>query len=61
MHSPSYLKTGTASGTIVIVLANINSADLLKTAVLAAVGAMVSFLVSYIFKRIFEKKNPDAE
>lgn len=58
MYSPSYLKTGTASGTCIILLANINSADLLKTAVLAAVGAVVSFLVSYLFKRIFEKKKP---
>ena len=57
MHSPSYLKTGTASGTCIILLANIHSADLLKTAVLAAVGAMVSFLVSYLFKRIVNRQH----
>jgi len=61
MQSSSYLKTGTAGGTLVIILANISSSDLLKTALLAAVGAMVSFLVSYLFKRIFEKRKLPGE
>ena len=41
-------RIGVAGGTITIILANINSSDLLKTAVLAATGAIVSFFVSYL-------------
>jgi hypothetical protein len=38
---------GTLGGIITIVLANIQAGDLLKTIVLAAVGAVVSLLVSH--------------
>ena len=43
-------KTGTAGGTLLSIFANINSEDLLKTAVLAAVGAVVSFAVTLLLK-----------
>ena len=36
-------KAGTAAGTLLSIFANINSMDLIKTALLAAVGALVSF------------------
>lgn len=39
-------KAGTLGGTILTVLFNIQSSDLIKTAVLAAVGAVVSFSVT---------------
>jgi hypothetical protein len=56
MQHPSFLKTGTAGGTITILFANIDADDLLKTAVLAAVGAVVSLVVSYVLKQMFGKK-----
>lgn len=39
-------KAGTAGGTLLTVLANISTGDLVHTSVLAAVGALVSFTVS---------------
>jgi len=39
---------GTLGGIITIILVNINAGDLLRTMVLAAVGAIVSLSVSYI-------------
>jgi hypothetical protein len=41
-------KTGTASGTLLVLLLKINLADLLSTALLAAVGATTSFLISVL-------------
>lgn len=45
-------KAGTASGTMLIILVNISSEDLIKTAVLAGVGAAVSFAVTLILKAV---------
>jgi len=41
---------GTLGGILTILLVNINAGDLLKTMVLAAVGAVVSLLVSLACK-----------
>ncbi|HTC00224.1 MAG TPA: hypothetical protein VK705_06035 [Ferruginibacter sp.] len=46
----THTKAGTASGTLLTIFANIHSADLVKTAVLAAIGAMVSFSVTLCLK-----------
>jgi len=46
----SSTKVGTAGGTLLTIIANINSADLLKTASLAAIGAVVSFGVTLLLK-----------
>ena len=46
---------GTAGGILTILLININAGDLLKTMVLAAVGAVVSLLVSLACKYGFRK------
>ncbi len=43
-------KVGTAGGTLLTVLANISTGDLVHTSVLAAVGALVSFTVSILLK-----------
>ena len=37
---------GTAGGTLLVLLTQINKADLINTCVMAGVGAMVSYLVS---------------
>ena len=41
-----HTKYGTLGGIITILLYNINTGDVIKTAVLAAIGASVSFIVS---------------
>jgi hypothetical protein len=50
------VRTGTLGGTITILLANIHSAELFKTAVLAAVGAIVSFGCSMLMKRLLGRR-----
>lgn len=47
-------KAGTVSGTLLTIFANINSEDLLKTALLAAVGAFVSFSVTILLKALIK-------
>ena len=56
MQDSYFLKTGTAGGTLTILFANINTDDLVKTVVLAAVGATVSLVVSFVLKKLFGKK-----
>ena len=54
-------RMGTWSGTLLVVLVNISAGELLKTTVLAAVGAVVSFMVSWLLKwsthRYKQKRN----
>ena len=51
-------KTGTIVGTLAIIFANITTGDLLKTVVLAALGAVVSFCVSLLLKRMVKWRRP---
>ena len=49
-------KAGTAGGTLLTIIVNIKSEDVLKTTILAAVGAVVSFGVSCLLKRYIRIK-----
>jgi hypothetical protein len=58
MNWPSFLsgsKIGTAGGTLTILFLNISSPDVIKTIVMAAVGATISFVVSQVLKWVFKK------
>jgi len=44
------LRLGTAAGTLLSALPHIGTDELLKTAILAAVGATVSFMVSLLLR-----------
>ena len=46
-------KAGTVGGTLLTVITNINKDDIFKTIVLAVIGAVVSFCVSYLLKKLF--------
>jgi hypothetical protein len=46
---------GTAGGTFVSVLPNLHSEDILKTIILAALGAIVSFIISLLLKYLIKK------
>jgi hypothetical protein len=46
---------GTFSGTVLTVLATINSMDIVKTVVLAIIGASVSFCVSLFWRWVWAK------
>ena len=48
-------KRGTAGGTLLTILANITSEDIIKTAILAAVGAVVSFGVTLAMKLLIKR------
>jgi hypothetical protein len=46
---------GTFSGTVLTVMATIDSMDIIKTVVLAIIGASVSFCVSLFWKWVWAK------
>jgi len=47
---------GTASGTFLSVLPNLHSEDILKTIVLAILGAIVSFGITILLKKLVRKE-----
>ncbi len=50
------LRIGTGSGTLLGLLPQLDAGDLLKTVVLAALGAVVSFAVTLLLQRFVRKK-----
>jgi len=54
-HIESGTVLGTVGGTALTVVANIDSQDITKTVVLAALGAVVSFIVSVVLKEDVKK------
>lgn len=50
------LGIGTGSGTLLSALGFIGSHDVLKTAILAAIGAVVSFAVSWVLQRWMRRR-----
>lgn len=55
MQSSNPTLIGTAGGTFLSVLPNLNSEDVLRTVLLAAIGAIVSFVLSMVLKFIVKK------
>jgi len=49
------LRTGTAGGTILSSLGILSGSDLVQTIVLAGLGATVSFLVTLLLQRLWQK------
>jgi hypothetical protein len=56
METNISLRIGTASGTLLSVVPNILSEDIVKTTILAVVGAIVSFAVSLLLKWLAKSK-----
>tara|TARA_R110000868_G_scaffold14457_5_gene67386 strand:- start:37808 stop:37984 length:177 start_codon:yes stop_codon:yes gene_type:complete len=56
MHIDIYTKINTAGGIFLSIVPNLHSEDILKTAVLAAIGALVSFVVSILLKFLIKKR-----
>jgi hypothetical protein len=46
---------GTIGGTLLILIINMNTEEVLKTALLAAIGAAVSFVISMLLKLLVKK------
>ena len=57
MEAHNSIRIGTAAGTILSIVPNIMSADIVKTIILAGLGAIVSFVVSLCLKIHFKKYN----
>ncbi|MBL7739058.1 MAG: hypothetical protein JNK14_07555 [Chitinophagaceae bacterium] len=58
MNGSAQTKTTTLGGTATILMANINSGDVVKTMVLAAIGAAVSFGMSHVLKWVVKRWRP---
>jgi hypothetical protein len=56
MDNSLTLKAGTFGGFALSVIPNLTSSDVLKTIVLACIGAVVSFVVTVLLKRLTSKK-----
>jgi len=50
------LKSGVVGGTLLSTVFNISLHDVVFTAVMAIIGAVVSFIVSYLLRKIFSDK-----
>lgn len=46
----------TGFGTLVAMAPQLDASDILKTVLLAVIGAVVSFLVTLLMQRLFKKK-----
>jgi hypothetical protein len=55
MQSSNPALIGTAGGTFLSVLPNLHSEDVLKTVLLATIGAIVSFGISMVLKFFIKK------
>jgi hypothetical protein len=55
MNDSNHTLMGTAGGTFLSVLPNLHSEDVLKTIILAALGAIVSFVISMLLKYLIKK------
>lgn len=57
MNHTNLTLRGTAGGTFLSVLPNLSSEDIFKTVILAAIGAIVSFLLSLVLKLFIKKSD----
>ena len=55
MTANNHTLMGTAGGTFLSIVPNIQSEDIAKTVILATVGAVVSFTISLLLKSLYKK------
>jgi hypothetical protein len=53
-------KFSTAGGMATVIFANIHSSDLVKTAILAAIGAAVSFIMTWLLNKMTKRGSKKA-
>jgi uncharacterized membrane protein len=56
MNTNIQLKIGTASGTLLSISPGIFTQDIVKTIILAVVGATINFIISLLLKKITKSK-----
>jgi hypothetical protein len=59
MDQAGNIKNGTIGSTLLVLLFSIDTEELLSTIILAAIGAIVSFIISVLLERVFRKKKKD--
>jgi hypothetical protein len=52
MNEPTYTRTTTIAGALLVLLITVNGSDLIKTIVLTTTGAVVSFVLSHLFRML---------
>jgi hypothetical protein len=57
MNNQFSIREGTISGILTVVLCNIPGEELVKIALSAAIGTIVSFLVSVVLKLLMKKQD----
>jgi hypothetical protein len=56
MDTPPYtMKAGTLGGTLLVIVIQIQQGELIKTAILASIGAVVSFGVTTLLRWVMKK------
>ncbi len=56
MDAPPYtMKAGTLGGTLLVIIIQIQQGELIKTAILASIGAVVSFGVTTLLRWVMKK------
>jgi hypothetical protein len=56
MYTPPYtMKAGTLGGTLLVIVIQIQQGELIKTAILASIGAVVSFGVTTVLRWVMKK------
>jgi len=59
--SDIHTRTGTLGGTLLVIILNIDATQLLSTVILAASGAVVSFVMSVFCKYLWKKMGGKAD
>jgi mannitol-specific phosphotransferase system IIBC component len=59
MDQAGNIKNGTIGSILLVLLFSIDTEELLSTIILAAIGAIVSFMISVLLERVFRKKKKD--
>jgi len=56
MKTNQQLGIGTTGGTLLSVIGQLGVHDMLRTALLAAIGAVVSFIVTWLLQRLWRRR-----
>ncbi|MFC7522329.1 hypothetical protein ACFQRK_00115 [Parapedobacter sp. GCM10030251] len=56
MKTNQQLGIGTTGGTLLSVIGQLGVHDMLRTALLAAIGAVVSFIVTWLLQRLWRNR-----
>ena len=55
-HLPTV--SGTCGGMLLSILPNLTAADVYRTIALAVIGAVTSFVISFVLKKVLEDRDP---